>query len=170
VTGKHRTPYFVYPKCAEANGSCTLRLVVVAFDELQRYRGLVAMVDGAFDPLHAGHIAYFRLARTIWPTLLCNVASDAYVREKHPVLLPEAQRVTVVDALRDINYTHLNEHTTEDVLKQLRPLAYIKGSDWRGRLPARQVDICRQYGIRLLFLETVTESSSRLLRAVGSFT
>lgn len=124
------------------------------------------MVDGAFDPLHAGHVAYFREASRISQRLLCNVASDAYVRTKHPVLLPERQRVAVVDALRDIVFTHLNERTTEDVLEQLRPIAYIKGSDWEGRLPERQVEICRQYGIRLLFLPTVTESSSRLLRAV----
>jgi cytidyltransferase-like protein len=145
--------------------------VVVPFDELQQYRGLVALVDGAFDPLHAGHIEYFRQARAIWPTLLCNVASDDYVRTKHPILLPQAQRVVVVDALRDITYTHAHDaHTTEDVLEQLRPLAYIKGMDWRGRLPERQVEICRQYEIRLLFLNSVRESSTRLLRAVQART
>jgi cytidyltransferase-like protein len=145
--------------------------VVVPFDELPQYRGLVALVDGAFDPLHAGHIEYFRQARAIWPTLLCNVASDDYVRTKHPVLLPQEQRVAVVDALRDISYTHLSDaHTTDDVLEQLQPLAYIKGLDWRGRLPARQVELCRQYEIRLLFLNSVRESSTRLLRAAQAGT
>ena len=49
----------------------------------------VAMVDGAFDPLHHGHIEYFKAARGLGVPLLCNVASDRYVRTKHPPLLPE---------------------------------------------------------------------------------
>jgi hypothetical protein len=37
--------------------------VILDFDQLAAYRGTVAMVDGAFDPLHRGHIEYFRAAR-----------------------------------------------------------------------------------------------------------
>ena len=36
--------------------------MILAFDELHPYRGRVAMVDGAFDPLHKGHVEYFRAA------------------------------------------------------------------------------------------------------------
>lgn len=137
--------------------------MVVTFSELAFYRVTVSMVDGAFDPLHAGHIAYFHAAAALGKPLLCNVASDQYVSTKHPPLLPAAQRVTVIDALRDIALTHLNEHDTEAVLEQLRPYAYIKGKDWEGRLPTRQVALCNRLGIRLVFLDTVQESSSRLL-------
>ena len=50
-------------------------------EELKQYRGRVAMVDGAFDPLHRGHIEYFRAAaERLSAPLLCNVASDSYVR------------------------------------------------------------------------------------------
>ena len=30
------------------------------------------MVDGAFDPLHHGHIEYFRRAKEVGGTLLCQ--------------------------------------------------------------------------------------------------
>ena len=66
------------------------------------------MVDGAFDPLHRGHIEYFRAARELGVPLLCNVASDRYVRTKHPPLLPEDQRAAVIDAIRFIDYMHIN--------------------------------------------------------------
>lgn len=140
--------------------------MIVSFEELQTYRGSVVMVDGAFDPLHAGHIDYFSKAGRFGVRLLCNVASDDYVRAKHPVLLPAEQRVAVVDALRHIAYTHACDTDTETVLWQLRPFAYVKGKDWEGRLPQRQVDVCRQFGIMMFFVETISESSTRLIQAV----
>jgi cytidyltransferase-like protein len=91
--------------------------VILAFDQLNQYRGLVAMVDGAFDPLHRGHIEYFKAACALGAPLLCNVASDDYVRTKHPPLLPEDQRTAIVDAIRYIAYTHLNQYDTETILR-----------------------------------------------------
>jgi cytidyltransferase-like protein len=137
--------------------------VILSFEELKDYRGRVAMVDGAFDPVHRGHIEYFKAAAALGVPLLCNVASDAYVRTKHPPLLPEDQRAAVVDAIRYISYTHVNRFDTETILRELRPKAYVKGKDWDGRLPADQIAICREHGIEIVYLDTVLDSSSRLL-------
>lgn len=137
--------------------------MIVVFDALQAYRGRVAMVDGAFDPLHRGHIEYFRAASALGVPLLCNVASDRYVRTKHPPLLPEDQRAAIVDAIRYITYTHVNPFDTETVLRELRPRYYVKGKDWDGRLPPEQVAICREHGIEIVYLDTVIDSSSRIL-------
>jgi cytidyltransferase-like protein len=143
--------------------------VILTFDQLKDYRGRVAMVDGAFDPLHRGHIEYFRVAaERLDAPLLCNVASDRYVRTKHPPLLPEDQRAAVVDAIRYITYTHVNQFDTETILRELRPRYYVKGKDWDGRLPAAQVAICRDHGIAVVYLDTVLDSSSRLLQQFAS--
>jgi cytidyltransferase-like protein len=144
--------------------------MIVAFQDLHRYRGLVAMVDGAFDPLHRGHIEYFRAAAELGVPLLCNVASDRYVWTKHPPLLPEDHRAAVVDAIRYISYTHINPADTETVLRELRPRYYVKGKDWVGRLPAEQVTICRDHGIEIVYLDTVIDSSSRLLQEFANQT
>jgi D-beta-D-heptose 7-phosphate kinase / D-beta-D-heptose 1-phosphate adenosyltransferase len=141
--------------------------VIVTFADLPRLRGRVAMVDGAFDPVHAGHIEYFRAAKALDNgsiDVLCNIASDAYVRTKHPPLLPEVQRAAIVDAIKGIDYTHINPYDTETVLEQLRPRYYVKGADWHGRLPPRQVEICASYGIGIVYLDTVIDSSTMLLR------
>ncbi len=139
--------------------------MILSFDELPDWRGRVAMVDGAFDPLHRGHIEYFRLAaERLDVPLLCNVASDRYVEGKHPPLLPENDRAAVVDAIRYISYTHVNQFDTETVLRQLRPRYYVKGSDWRGRLPPEQVTICGEHGVEIVYLDTMLDSSSRLLQ------
>lgn len=137
--------------------------MILEFSQLHAYRHQVAMVDGAFDPLHRGHIEYFRAAAELGVPLLCNVASDRYVRTKHPPLLPEDQRVAIVDAIRYITYTHLNPLDTEAVLRELRPRYYVKGTDWQGRLPPEQLVICREYGIGIVYLDTVIDSSSRIL-------
>jgi cytidyltransferase-like protein len=142
--------------------------MIVTFERLPELRGIVAMVDGAFDPLHRGHIEYFRAASELGVPLLCNVASDAYVRTKHPPLLPEDQRAAVVDAIRYITYTHINGADTETILRQLRPRYYVKGNDWIGRLPAEQVTICREHGIEIVYLDTVLDSSSRILQQFAS--
>ena len=138
--------------------------MIVEFSQLKDFHGRVAMVDGAFDPLHKGHIEYFRAATSaVDVPLLCNVASDRYVRTKHPPLLPEEQRAAVVDAIRFISYTHINQFDTETILRELRPKYYVKGKDWDGRLPPEQVRICAEHGIGIVYLDTVLESSTRLL-------
>lgn len=139
--------------------------MVVSFNALAWYRGQGVMVDGAFDPLHVGHIAYLKSAASRGFRVLCNLAPDFYVQTKHPPFLPAAQRVQVIDALRDVTWTHLSEHTTAEVLAMARPVAYIKGKDWEGQLPEDQIAICHRYGIKIIFVDTVTESSSRVLQA-----
>ena len=137
--------------------------MILTFDELAELRDQVAMVDGAFDPLHAGHIEYFKAAAALGCPLLCNVASDRYVRAKHPPLLPAEQRVAILDAIRYLAYTHVNERDTETVLTQLTPRYYVKGRDWKGSLPSGQIEICRSHGIEIIYLDTVGDSSSRIL-------
>lgn len=139
--------------------------MILSFEQLAAYRGRVGMVDGAFDPLHRGHIEYFRAAsEQLDVPLLCNVASDRYVESKHPPLLPEDDRAAVVDAIRYIAYTHVNRFDTETILRHLRPKYYVKGTDWRHRLPPDQVAICREHGIEIVYLDTLLDSSSRLLQ------
>ena len=139
--------------------------MILAFGELKDYRGRVAMVDGAFDPLHYGHIEYFKAAHQLGLPVLCNVASDRYVRTKHRPLLPETQRAAIIDAIRYIDYVHIYEIDTESVLRELRPRYYVKGSDWRERgLPPDQTAICREHAIEIVYLDTMLDSSSRLLK------
>lgn len=121
------------------------------------------MVDGGFDPIHDGHVKYFAAAAKLGLPVLCSVTSDRYVRTKHPVLLPIAARAAVINAFKDIDLVYPNEFDTETVLRELQPKYYAKGSDWKGRLPREQIDICREFGIEIVYLDTVTNSSSRLL-------
>ena len=70
----------------------------------------------------------------------------------------------MIDALRPVAYVHPNPYDTETVLKELRPKYYVKGDDWKGKLPEEQIAICKEHGIEIVYLDTVRNSSSGILR------
>ncbi len=137
--------------------------MILTTAQLAPFRGAVAMVDGGFDPLHPGHVAYFREAARLGVPVLCNLAPDAWIARKHRPLLTQAERAVLVDAMRHVDLVHPASGTTEDVLRALAPRFYVKGADWRGRLPAEQLEICAGQGTEVVFLDTVTGSSTALL-------
>jgi glycerol-3-phosphate cytidylyltransferase-like family protein len=141
--------------------------VIVATSELGRHRQAVTMVDGGFDPLHAGHIAYFRAAAALGLPVLCNVSGDDWVERKHVPLLPQAERGTVIDAIRWIDYVHLSNTPTAEVLGALEPRYYAKGADWEGRLPAEEAALCAERSIEVVYLDTVLNSSTAILERYG---
>jgi cytidyltransferase-like protein len=123
----------------------------------------LTLVDGGFDPIHAGHVAYFRAAASLGDPVLCNVSSDDWVGRKHPPVLPQEERAAVIDAIRFVAYVHPSTVPTVEVLRRLRPTRYAKGADWRDRLPAAELEVCAEQGIEVIFLDTVTNSSSAIL-------
>ena len=137
--------------------------MIVPTERLHELARVVAMVDGGFDPLHAGHVAYFRAAAGLGAPVLCNVSGDHYVSRKHRPLLPERERAELIAAIRYVDHVHVSQTTTEAVLELLAPRFYVKGEDWRGRLPEEQVRICAAHGTEIVYVDTVTNSSSRLL-------
>jgi glycerol-3-phosphate cytidylyltransferase-like family protein len=139
--------------------------MILATEQLREYVGQLVMVDGSFDPIHDGHIGYFRAASQFGLPVLCNVASDSWTVSKHPVLLTQNQRGIVLDSIRYLSFVHLSQVSTRDVLRLLQPKMYVKGNDWiaRGGVPTEEQQLCDELGIEVKYLETVTNSSSKLL-------
>jgi cytidyltransferase-like protein len=139
--------------------------MILETSQLSDYVGQVAMVDGSFDPIHDGHIAYFQRAAEFGIPVLCNVASDSWTVTKHQVLLSQMQRGVVLDAIRFISFVHLSSTSTLEVLKILKPRLYIKGNDWiaRGGVPKEEQDACNSLNIEVKYLDTVLNSSTQLL-------
>ncbi|MEJ7569428.1 MAG: hypothetical protein WKF41_14325 [Gaiellaceae bacterium] len=137
--------------------------MIVSTAELRAHRGAVTMVDGGFDPLHPGHLAYFRAAEALGLPVLCNVSGDDWVTLKHRPLLTQTQRGELIDAIRHVQLVHLAATPTATVLSELRPRYYAKGEDWRDRLPAEELRLCAEHGIEVVYLETVLDSSTAIL-------
>lgn len=140
--------------------------MIVAPDALAALPPGLVLVAGCFDPLHAGHLAYFEQARAFGP-LCCAVASDAYIRthKGRPPLLPQATRMAICDALCDFVIAQ-DESGEAGALEDLRPAHYAKGSDWLHQIPEATLQACEQFGIPTRFLDApVKDSSSARLHA-----
>ena len=46
---------------------------------------IIVVVTGGFDPLHSGHIAYFKEAKKLGNKLIVGINSDAWLTKKKEV-------------------------------------------------------------------------------------
>lgn len=135
-------------------------------DDLDLVRGKTTLVGGGFDPLHEGHVAYFEAAAAFGLPVVCSVDPDSYVQRKHPVLLERSRRLKVLDALRPIAFVYASPGSTAETLAALRPKIFVKGADWRGRLPAAEVAACEALDIEIRYVDVTLNSSTGLVQAL----
>ena len=64
----------------------------------------VVLVTGGFDPLHSGHIAYFKAARELGDHLVVGVNSDAWLeRKKGKAFMPFEERCAIIKELNCVD-------------------------------------------------------------------
>jgi len=60
----------------------------------------IVLITGGFDPLHSGHIAYFKAAKTLGDMLIVGLNSDDWlVRKKGAAFMPWNERLCIVNNL-----------------------------------------------------------------------
>ena len=65
----------------------------------------IVVVSGGFDPLHSGHIAYFREAKSLGDKLVVGINSDAWLtRKKGKAFMPWFERSTIIKAIKYVDY------------------------------------------------------------------
>jgi len=65
----------------------------------------VVLVTGGFDPLHSGHIEYFKAAKQLGNILVVGVNSDAWLeRKKGRAFMPSNERVTIIQNLKVVDH------------------------------------------------------------------
>lgn len=133
--------------------------------QLKKAKGL-ALVDGVFDPLHDGHIEYFKIAKKKSKNLklVCSCSNDKIATTKHPIFLKQNKRIKIIESIKYIDYVILNTLTTADLLSKLKPKYYFKGIDWKNKLPSEEVEICRLNGIKIIYINAKKNSSSKILK------
>ena len=66
----------------------------------------IVVVTGGFDPLHSGHIEYFRAAKQLGDLLIVGLNSDAWLaRKKGQPFMPMEERRAIVGSLKDVHAT-----------------------------------------------------------------
>ena len=92
----------------------------------------VVLVTGGFDPLHSGHIAYFKAARALGDMLIVGVNSDAWIaRKKGRAFMPSTERIEIIQNLKMVDgcilFNDNNDTAIEAIrnVKQLYPNSQI---------------------------------------------
>jgi len=64
----------------------------------------IVLVTGGFDPIHSGHIAYFKAARSLGNQLIVGLNSDEWLeRKKGRAFMPWNERLCVVNNLNMVD-------------------------------------------------------------------
>lgn len=137
-----------------------------------RERGsTVALCHGVFDLLHPGHIQHFKVAKGLADVLVVSVTADVYVNKGpgRPIFTHDV-RAQSLAALQDIDYVVISEKPTAiELLSDLKPNFYVKGSDYRNPkddvtgMITKETAIVEKYGGKIYFTDEITSSSSLLI-------
>ena len=81
----------------------------------------VVLCTGGFDPLHSGHIEYFRSARRLGDILVVGVNSDSWLRRKKGrEFMPSYERVQIIENLRMVDHCILFNDTEDHAIEAIR--------------------------------------------------
>jgi len=139
----------------------------------------VIIVSGYFNPLHVGHIEYFKNARACGDRLCVIVNNDAQRELKgSKEFMLESERLCIIENLQMVDYAVLSVDTDRTVCKTIKEIFEIHSVHWgkdvklffanggdqnNDTIPERPV--CEGLGIELIDdLGEKIQSSSWLLK------
>lgn len=132
----------------------------------------IACVSGYFDPIHIGHIEYFKKSKSIADKLMVIVNNDDQAKlKKGTHFMPADERIKIIEELKCVDYVVKSIDTDRTVCKTLetvepRPTYFCNGGDQNNNsIP--EADICNRLGIELRdgFGDKI-QSSSWLIKKV----
>jgi cytidyltransferase-like protein len=114
----------------------------------------IACVSGYFDPIHIGHIEYFKMSKNIADKLMVIVNNDEQaVLKKGKPFMPVDERIKIIQELRCVDYVIKSVDLDRTVCKTLetvspRPTYFCNGGDQNNNsIP--EAKICEELGIIL---------------------
>lgn len=137
----------------------------------------IVLVTGGFDPLHSGHIEYFKAARELGDKLIVGLNSDEWLtRKKGQPFMPWQERAAIVANLqvvdRVINFDD-SDNSAKDAIRKAREIfhnheiIFANGGD-RTKENIPEMDLLKKYlNLRFVFGvggENKMNSSSWILR------
>ena len=114
----------------------------------------IACVSGYFDPIHIGHIEYFKLSKNIADKLMVIVNNDDQaILKKGKCFMPAEERIKIIKELKCVDYVVLSIDKDRTVCETLatvtpKPTYFCNGGDQNNNsIP--EVDICNKLNIEL---------------------
>lgn len=86
----------------------------------------IVLVTGGFDPIHSGHIEYFKAAKELGDKLIVGVNSDEWLnRKKGRAFMPIVERVRIVENLKMVDGVILfddDDDSAREAIKNVKML------------------------------------------------
>ena len=117
---------------------------------------LVVAVSGGFDPVHRGHIRYFKEAKRLGNYLIVLLNSDEFlVRKKGKPFMNFEERKEILEAIKYVDKVVKvidQDDSVAKTLEMVKPDIFAKGGDRvKSNLPKSETDVCQRLGIRMVF-------------------
>ena len=137
-------------------------------EQLREVGKRLAVTNGCFDLLHAGHVTYLEAARNQADALLVGVNSDASVRGLKGPGRPvnsEGDRALVLSALESVDGVFVfRERDAVQFLGKVRPDIYVKGGDYTmDTINQDERKLIESYGGKIVLLAHVPGKSTTAL-------
>ena len=137
---------------------------------LQSQGKTIVLTNGVFDLLHVGHMRCLEDARARGDYLVVAVNTDksaeALKGRGHPIV-PLEERMELLSGFWFVDYvTSFGEGTAEELLRQIKPDVYAKGTEYNMRtLPEKAV--VKELGIKAVFVgDKKAHSTSKLIQRI----
>jgi cytidyltransferase-like protein len=86
----------------------------------------VVLVTGGFDPLHSGHIEYFKAARRLGNLLVVGINSDEWLaRKKGQAFMPASERRAIIENIYQVHRViefNDSDNTAIDAIRKVKEL------------------------------------------------
>jgi D-beta-D-heptose 7-phosphate kinase/D-beta-D-heptose 1-phosphate adenosyltransferase len=117
---------------------------------------VVVAVSGGFDPVHRGHIRYFKEAKRLGNYLIVLLNSDEFlIRKKAKPFMNFEERKEILQAIKYVDEVVKvidEDDSVAKTLEMVKPDIFAKGGDRiKSNLPKSEIDVCQRLGIRMVF-------------------
>ena len=113
----------------------------------------IVAVSGYFDPLHVGHIEYFRLAKELGDRLIVILNNDEQAAlKKGKPFMPLEERKKIIEAIKYVDEVFISIDKDKSIcesLRHLKPDIFAKGGD-RFAYEIPEAKVCEELGIKIV--------------------
>ena len=117
-------------------------------------RKIIVAVSGGFDPVHVGHIRYFKEAKKLGDKLIVILNSDKFlIKKKGYAFMPFKERKEILESIKWVDKVIPaidKDQTVCKTLAKLKPDIFAKGGD-RTLENIPEKEVCEKLGIRMVF-------------------
>uniref|UniRef100_A0A7C3SR27 Cytidyltransferase n=1 Tax=Dictyoglomus turgidum TaxID=513050 RepID=A0A7C3SR27_9BACT len=117
-------------------------------------RKIIVAVSGGFDPVHVGHIRYFKEAKKLGDKLIVILNSDRFLmKKKGYVFMPFKERKEILESIKWVDKVIPaidKDQTVCKTLAKLKPDIFAKGGD-RTLENIPEKEVCEKLGIKMVF-------------------